>query len=170
MATKLKETHEKYALNLFAGMSQREAYLAAGYSPNQSPATLDKHACALAKNEKIKSRLSELQKAAESDAILTKQEGLKIMTAVARSLEDKLWLEAIKEIAKQSGWYPSEKLDITSKGNEIKTAPIIQVVNIETMNALTRIENGGRATAPEIDNNIPAECRSLSQPADPAGS
>ncbi len=80
----LTAKQEKFALNLFGGMSQREAYVQAGYSPKQLPATLDKHAYDLAKSDQIVSRLVELNKKAESDAVANKLERQKVLTEIVR--------------------------------------------------------------------------------------
>jgi hypothetical protein len=66
-------------------MSQREAYLVAGYSPKQAPATLDIHACALAKTDKVMIRLAELNKKAEDAAITTVVERRKILSQIERA-------------------------------------------------------------------------------------
>ena len=40
---KLTPKQERFALNLFKGLSQREAYIQAGYSSKQLPSTLDRN-------------------------------------------------------------------------------------------------------------------------------
>ena len=204
MSRQLTPKQEKFVLNLFSGMSQRESYIKAGYSDKTALASIDSKACELAKTGKIQGRLSELQAKAESEAILTKQEGLKILTEVARAKltdfmelgADGSWvnigpetpngraiqeihsrteydkdgnaptiytsvklyspLDAVKEIAKQLGWYPSEKLDITSKGHELKGTTVIQVVSQTSKRLTERIMNGDLPSVeiPQIENKL----------------
>lgn len=73
-----------FAQYLFTGMSQREAYLAAGYSPNQKPATLDHHACVLADSANIVARLEQLRREADDEAIATVTERKKVLTEIIR--------------------------------------------------------------------------------------
>jgi phage terminase small subunit len=85
MSNDLTPKQERFALNLFKGMSQRDAYVKAGYSAKSSPDTLDRHACALAKNDKIMVRLSDLQAKAETDAVMTKQERMARLSEIGRA-------------------------------------------------------------------------------------
>jgi len=57
---KLTIKQEKYAQNLFTGMSQREAYKAAYNTDNMSDKSVDEEACRLASDLKIASRIEEL--------------------------------------------------------------------------------------------------------------
>ena len=57
---KLTPKQERFALNLFKGLSQRQAYIQAGYSDNGQDDTLDNHAYALAKSDGIVARYNEL--------------------------------------------------------------------------------------------------------------
>ncbi|MFC1972444.1 terminase small subunit, partial [Chloroflexota bacterium] len=45
---RLTPKQERFCLNLLKGMSQREAYIQAGYSGNQARDTIDNHAYQLA--------------------------------------------------------------------------------------------------------------------------
>jgi phage terminase small subunit len=78
-------------------------------------------------------------------------------------------VKAIETLNKMDGIY-TERIDITSQGNELKPTVIFQVINIETQNNLTRIQNGERTEPLEINQCIPDEQRSLPQSEDEAGS
>jgi hypothetical protein len=80
----LTQKQEKFVLNLFKGMSQRDAYVKAGYSGNQLPATLDRHAAELAKTDKILTRLSELNGKVELNTILSVTQRKEILSEIAR--------------------------------------------------------------------------------------
>lgn len=81
---KLTQKQEKFTLNLFKGLSQREAYIQAGYSSNQLPATIDRHAYELANTDKILARFNELREAAKNAAIADVEERKQILTEIAR--------------------------------------------------------------------------------------
>lgn len=86
---KLTQKQENFTLNLFKGMSQRLAYVAAGYSSEQSDASLDVRACELAKDSKVLVRLEELRQVPLSEAISTVTERLERVTTIEReSAED----------------------------------------------------------------------------------
>lgn len=59
---------------------------------------------------------------------------------------------AIAELNKMDGAYAVEKHDITSKGESIKPAPVFQIVDQETKDLLTRIQDGERTV--ETDQDI----------------
>lgn len=82
---KLTIKQEKFCLNLFQGMSQREAYVKAGYSGKSSPAALDVLACNLYKTPKISLRIAELQKAAEDASIMTVTERKQVLSDIGRA-------------------------------------------------------------------------------------
>lgn len=65
----LTQKQEKFTRNLFEGMSQREAYIQAGYSTKYAPAIIDTNACILANSNKIVLRRAELNKVAEDASV-----------------------------------------------------------------------------------------------------
>lgn len=67
----LTDKQERFCLNLVSGMSQREAFLQAGYSQGMAPATVDVKASQLAAADKIKIRLAELRQAAVDKTIMS---------------------------------------------------------------------------------------------------
>lgn len=82
---KLSQKMEVYSLGLFEGkLSQRDCYTDAGYSPRQSPATLDRNACVLASNPKIVARLKELRQAAEDASVAKVLERQQVLTEIVR--------------------------------------------------------------------------------------
>ena len=81
----LTQKQEAFTRNLFEGMSQRVAYVAAGYSSNQSPATIDRHASELAKNDKVMARYEKLRQKAEDASVATVLERKQILTEIARA-------------------------------------------------------------------------------------
>jgi len=70
----LTAKQEKFVNNLFQGMSQREAWVEAGYSSKYSVADIDSHACRLANQDKVKTRLEEMRQATKSELIATEIE------------------------------------------------------------------------------------------------
>jgi len=84
MSDKLTNKQERFALNLFQGMSQREAYIEAGYSDNQADNSIDVNASNLANDTKILLRLDELKSKAQSAAILTVKERKETLSQQAR--------------------------------------------------------------------------------------
>ncbi len=84
MRDKLTQKQENFCLNLFKGMSQREAYITAGYSSNNSVAVQDVAACILAKDEKVLIRLDELRNEAKSPLIADYRERQEILTEILR--------------------------------------------------------------------------------------
>jgi len=65
-------------------MSQREAYIKAGYSSKQGMATVDHNAYVLANRSHILTRIEELKKLAEDASIMTVTERKQILTKQAR--------------------------------------------------------------------------------------
>jgi len=65
-------------------MTQREAWIQAGYSSKYPLAQVDIHACQLANKGKIKIRLEELRAEAARGAVMSLQEMLEAHTEIAR--------------------------------------------------------------------------------------
>jgi len=66
-------------------MTQREAWIQAGYSTKYPLAQVDVHACQLANKDKIKVRLAELRAEAAQGAVMSLQEMLERHTEIARA-------------------------------------------------------------------------------------
>lgn len=101
MAQPMKITvkQEKFTLNLFAGMSQREAYVKAGYSSNMLANTIDRNASKLAKNNQILTRLNLLIEKAESDKIMDVKERKERLSEISRAR-----LTDFQELGKDGAW------------------------------------------------------------------
>jgi phage terminase small subunit len=82
---KLTLKQEKFAQNIFAGMSQRQAYIKAGYSTNMLPDTMDRSAFALTENHKVSARIEELRKKAEDSTVMGVIERKQRLTEIARA-------------------------------------------------------------------------------------
>jgi len=81
----LTARQEAFALNLFKGLTQREAWIQAGYSNKYPVASIDSNACQLAEKTKIKQRLQELRNQAASDAIMSEREAKERLSDIARA-------------------------------------------------------------------------------------
>jgi len=81
MADKLTPKQEKFVQGLFAGLSQREAYKRAYNCENMKDETIDKKACELAKQGKIRGRLTEFQDELKERNMVTVE---KVLTELAK--------------------------------------------------------------------------------------
>ena len=104
---RLTQKQDRFARFLFEGLSQREAFLQAGYSPNQAPATLDRRAHELAHTGKIAARYSELQQRADDASVAGVLERKQVLTEIVRGrfaffmtklTKDKLQSAALSEM------------------------------------------------------------------------
>jgi hypothetical protein len=107
---KLTIKQERFTLNLFNGMSQREAYVKAGYSANSLPATIDHHACVLAGSDKIVTRLAELRAEAKDDTIADVRERQQILTEIARGK-----LSDFVTVGADGAWFDIDKDKLNSR-------------------------------------------------------
>lgn len=73
--------HEKFALNIYKGMSMHDAAIEAGYSPKY----IDQAASRLYRYVKIQERILELFKMAASDAVMTVREIEERLTEIGRA-------------------------------------------------------------------------------------
>ena len=80
----LSAKQERFVQNLFTGMTQREAWIQAGYSSNYSMAFLDSNACKLANKTKIKARFAELNQKTVDETVAAPFERKQILTEIAR--------------------------------------------------------------------------------------
>lgn len=84
----LTAKQEKFVQNIIEGMSQRKAYIHAGYSTkNMKESTIDEKACLLFKNDKIRTRYNELIEKAQNKAIMTAKERKELLTRISRGEE-----------------------------------------------------------------------------------
>lgn len=99
---------EKFAQLLSEGLSQRQAYLQAYPSAKKwKPETVDNKACLLAHENEILERCEELKNASASDAILSRQGRMKILTEIAtdKAQLPKPRMQAIDILNKMDGEY-----------------------------------------------------------------
>ena len=109
----LTAKQEQFALNLFKGLSQRDAYIAAGYSSNQKSSTIDEDASRLAKDSKILARLAELRAEAAGDDIADVTERKRKLTEILRKSDAEAnVIRAIAEHNKMDGSYAPEQKSI----------------------------------------------------------
>jgi len=80
----LTELQQRVAINVLAGMSQRQAYYAAGGSAT-SDESADATVSALLSNTKVKAFMDSMKEAALSEAVMTRQEALEKLSALART-------------------------------------------------------------------------------------
>ena len=104
---------EIFAQEIAKGSSDKEAYLAAGYSDKFAR----ENSSRLKRNEMIKARVVELQKETASKYLLTKQDMLIALGKIVRdggSNRDKV--SAVRQASKMQG-FESDKLDVNINGN-----------------------------------------------------
>jgi len=80
----LTTKQEKFTINVFKGMTQRDAYIDA-YHPSYAIGTIDANASRLANSEKVLARLAELQGKVEAKAIATVGERKERLSEIARA-------------------------------------------------------------------------------------
>ena len=111
----LTHRQEAFALNLFHGMTQREAWKKAGYTDRYRDEWIDSQACRLANSVKIMSRLEQLRAKAIDKSIADVVERRQRLTTLARvemqggKVMPRDVVTAIQELNKMDGVYPNEK-------------------------------------------------------------
>jgi phage terminase small subunit len=79
----LTELQQRTATGVLAGMTQRQAYYQAGGKAKDDPGA-DMSACQIIGNPKVKAFMDSMKVQAVSDAIMTREEAMKILTALGR--------------------------------------------------------------------------------------
>lgn len=79
----LTELQQRTATNTLAGMTQRAAYYAAGGKANND-VTADSSACEILSKPQVKAFMDSMKVQAVSDAIMTREEAMKILTQLGR--------------------------------------------------------------------------------------
>ena len=85
MESKLTQKQERFTLLLFEGLSQREAWIKAGYSYKYALAIIDSNACQLSKTSKVQIRLAELRQKVEDASVMDVRERQQRLTEIARA-------------------------------------------------------------------------------------
>ena len=165
---KLTAKQEQFTLNILSGMSQREAYIKAGYSPNTSMAVIDVQSCRLSKNTKVLLRLEELSQKAESAKIMEVKERKERLTEIGRGR-----LTDYQQSGKDGGWINigpespntaaiSEIVSTTTYDKNGANPTLISRIKlhnpvnaIQELNKMERIYNDG-ATVNVLNVNIDA--------------
>lgn len=126
--------HEKFALALFQGMSQKDAAIAAGYKPSRAYETASR----LVRNGKIAARIIELHGKASSKAILTVKQRKERLTHIAEEdNEAKVGYQrhpnilAIAELNKMEGEYAPAKVEVAGKDGEPIAVTITEIVKVK---------------------------------------
>ncbi len=80
----LTPKQEAFTRYLFEGLSQREAWIKAGYSSKYSVEVIDVNACKLAAQNKVQLRIAELKQKAEDKSIASVLERKQVLTEIVR--------------------------------------------------------------------------------------
>ena len=109
MKDKLTQKQENFCLNVFQGMSQREAYIQS-YKPNYAITTIDANASRLASNEKVLKRLTELREKAQNNKIASVIERKEILSEIARAS-----MTNFVEVGQDGAWFNIDNTNLNSR-------------------------------------------------------
>ena len=109
MKDKLTQRQENFCLNVFQGMSQREAYIQS-YKPNYAITTIDANASRLASNEKVLKRLTELREKAQNNKIASVIERKEILSEIARAN-----MTNYVEVGQDGAWFNIDNTNLNSR-------------------------------------------------------
>jgi phage terminase small subunit len=115
---KLTIKQEKFAQNLFKGMSQREAYINAYNTQNMADKTIDEEACRLANDYKITARIDELTEELKYRNMVTVEKVLSELASIGFANATDFVTVEEKEFV--------EGYEKNANGEEDKTRPIIK--------------------------------------------
>lgn len=129
---KLTPKQEKFVVHIVEGLSQREAYIRAGYSTEgKTDEYIDKKACELFANGKVKGRYKELMNEHKDKALWTREEAVRdliwIKNQSRRDIEvigvkqanSNAFINAIKELNVLEDLYPKDVVTNDTQENEI---------------------------------------------------
>jgi phage terminase small subunit len=121
MSTGLTPKQEKFVQGLVRGLSQRKAYINAGYSVNQSLDNIESKASNLLKNGKIWARYQELLEEGKKAAVLTLEQKRQILKKIATGkLKTKIKSKSVSEF----GTYETKR-------EETKVSDIIKAIELD---------------------------------------
>jgi hypothetical protein len=109
MKDKLTQKQENFCLNVFQGMSQREAYIQS-YKPNYAITTIDANASRLASNEKVLKRLTELREKAQNNKIASVIERKEILSEIARAS-----MTNFVEVGQDGAWFNIDNTNLNNR-------------------------------------------------------
>ncbi len=128
---RLTQKQETFCLNLFRGLSHHEAYVQAGYSSKQLPATLDRHAFDLVNNSKVVARLAELRQKAEDASVATVLERKQRLTEILRAtIPDFVTEDGIKVERKSPNIGAVSEITTKTKVYR-KTGEAVNIINLK---------------------------------------
>jgi phage terminase small subunit len=107
---RLTQKQETFCLNVFQGMSQREAYLKAGYSANMALSVIDVKASELANHGKVSVRIQELRQKAEDATIADVKERKQILTEIARAN-----MTNFVEVGQDGAWFNIDETNLNNR-------------------------------------------------------
>ena len=136
---KLTNKQEKFCINYLLNNNATEAAIKAGYSKDTAVVIASQNLTKL----NVKERIKELRDKTESAKIMSVQERREMLTLIAR-FGGKLSIPAIAELNKMGGDYAPTRQDITTKGEALKGTTIFNIVNPQTKDLLSSLENGER--------------------------
>lgn len=135
MATELTPKQEKFVQGLVSGLSQRQAYIEAGYSTKgKTNNYIDKEASLLFKNRKVYVRYNEIMDEHKDKALWAREEAVDALkwlykqsvTSIkehdegyVRQGTSSAIVSAIQELNKLEDLYPSDKQDINLSGGVV---------------------------------------------------
>lgn len=126
----LTPKQEKFTQELVAGKSQREAYKAAYNAANMKDETIDRKACELFKNGKVKARYNELMEEHKNKALYTREEAVKDLIWIKneakkdikengfRQANSTTYVNSIKELSTLNDLYPDKKNKTTIEDDD----------------------------------------------------
>lgn len=170
----LTELQQRTATGVLAGMSNRAAYYAAGGTA-KSEESADSAVSTMLSNVKVKAFTDSMKKQAVSDAIMTREEAAKILTALSRgNLTDIVKFRTVNagmdmdtgEVLHQTAWTIDEELqrsdpeklmiiselEVGKNGPKIKqhskVAAITQLAKMMGWDAAQKFEHTGKGGGP----------------------
>ena len=110
MRKRLTQKQTTFALNIFKGMSQREAWKEAGYSTRYPIAHIDRDASLLANSPKILQRLQELNKRTEDASVMDVLERKQVLTEIGRAN-----MINFVEVGQDGAWFNIDETNLNSR-------------------------------------------------------
>jgi len=161
---KLTRRQEQFTLNLLAGMTQRDAYIKAGYSKKQPISVIDSNACVLAKSSKVIARQAELNKKVEANKVAGVEERKSILTEIARARQtdfmtcsaDGVWMHDIgPETINKAGLKQIQTTTMPFGSKEDNLSVILTKVELTNpIQAIAELNRMEGAYAPEKHESI----------------
>lgn len=110
MRTRLTQKQETFALNIFKGATQREAWKEAGYSTRYPIAHIDRDASLLANSPKILQRLEELRRKTEDASVMDVLERKQVLTEIGRAS-----MMNFAEVGQDGAWFNIDNSNLNSR-------------------------------------------------------